>query len=918
MKKFCERCKSNYGKTFFYNVDVERCKCGTFLTYFPDVIIKENNEDEVQTPIQHVVESRVDTNLSVGAIINEPQDDLNKKNTIRPRLSAKGSIENNKGNKSNISSIVDELFNQSGIIGMGMAKEQLNRYYHEYDIETLKEGIDKKSVEDRTINSMSFFVKGDELCGKTELSKIVTKLLYKLGVRKNETLEMISVTEFQAALGDESNIEDLFKPYKDKTVLIDESLDHVFLDVDGKSEVDALKINDILRAIKKINTEVTVIFEITPKLCNEMYLINSRLNDYFLTLNVGSYSSDELYKIVIKRITGDFKYSISEDGKRQLKNRINTAVFDRFSQGRFVLKLFEEARIKMEQRLRTENNNTSINDKFTLIKSDFQDRVYDEKLVNAALDEINSREGQSEIKEYAKRIVTNVHKNHERILNGKAPLKVEQPNFVLEGDSGTGKSSGCELLARLLFACGILKDEKPMMISIGELQTSAVGGTPEKVKNVFLAASGRMLVIDEAYSLLPKGDVSGNFGQEVVDSIVNELGKSNDVVVVLLGYPGTVDPAVLNMNRGMRGRFPNTITLESYSLKEMVKIFINHAKLSECTIEDGAEELVEKLIEIHYKEADFSNARGVINLFDSVVSRSDHMNDIITKSDLLKKINEDTAGSSVKDILHEINNLIGLKEVKTLINDLINQQLGRQKQIQAGLMVGKPLSLNHIYLGPKGTGKTTVARLVAKLYAKLGLIKYSDKFKEISAKDLIAGYVGQTEERVTKIFNEANGGVLYIDEFYQLDNGNAFGQSAIDALCTGLEAQGENLMVIISGYKDETVRCLEKNEGLRSRFRTEIQFESFSPDELFEIFKGLVKKYGLRFDEEGEVPAIVRRWIENEARKSDFANARAVRNFAENILVKQQSRIGVSEDCPIDELNLIIAEDIPDFNSEEG
>lgn len=920
MKQYCERCRQIYGKIIcFYDDNAERCKCGTFLSYFPDVTSIDKREDEISTPV-----SKEDTTMTVESTntdnINTANEEspidvkksTNVNTTSRPRLVNKA-IENKENTKKNISSIVDELFINNGIIGLDLAKSELTRYYNTYDTELLKDGINRKANEDRTINRMSIFIKGEELTGKTELSKILAKLLYKLGIRANETLELVSITEFEAALGDESNIEDLFKPYKGKTVLIDESLDQTFLDTEGKTVIDAPKISNLIRAIRKISDDVTVIFEVTPNLCNEMYRVNSRLNDYFLTLDIGTYSPENLYKIAVKRITEDFKYNISEDGKRQLLNRIKTASFDRYSQGRFILNVFEEAKSKLERRLRM-GNNISITDKFTFIKTDFQDKVYNESLVKEVLTKINEKEGQAGIKEYAKKIVDDTKQNYERVLNGKKPLPIEQPNFILEGDTGTGKTTSCKLLSKLLFACGILKYDEPIIVSISDLQTSSVGGTPDKVKAVFEKASGHMLVIDEAYSLVPKGDVSGNYGQEIVDTIVNELGKgNNDLIVVLVGYPGSVDPAVLNMNIGMKGRFPNKISLEPYSLKELVTIFMSHANELNYIVEDGAEVLVEKFIDAHFREQNFSNARGVINLFDRVVSGCNHQREIITKADLMKLIEKDTKGNSVEDIINEINSLIGLESVKELISNLVNQQLGRQKQNKAGLKIGKPLSLNQIYLGPKGTGKTTVARLVGKLYAKMGLIKYSDKFIEVSASNLIAGHVGQTEERVAQLIDDAIGGVLYIDEFYQLNNGTVFGQSAIDALCVGIEARGEDLMVIIAGYNEETIKCLEMNQGLRSRFRTEILFPPYSEEELFEIFKRFVCKYGMCFDEDGEVAIIIKKWIETESLKPDFSNARAVRNCVEDILDRQQARIGLDQNCAVDALNLIISDDIPDI-----
>ena len=201
------------------------------------------------------------------------------------------------------------------------------------------------------------------------------------------------------------------------------------------------------------------------------------------------------------------------------------------------------------------------------------------------------------------------------------PLRFEQHNFIIEGDTGVGKTTACIIIAKLLMYCGILTYEEPYFVSVAGLQTSAVGGTPEQVKKIFAKARGRLLVIDDAYSLAPKGNgPSGNYGQEVVDTITNELGQpGKEIVVVLVGYPNSIDH-VLRMNIGMPSRFPNKIVIDDYSISELVDIFNCYVVKNNFIIENGGETLITQLIDMRRRSENFSNARGVINLADKLMS----------------------------------------------------------------------------------------------------------------------------------------------------------------------------------------------------------------------------------------------------------------------------------------------------------
>ena len=190
-----------------------------------------------------------------------------------------------------------------------------------------------------------------------------------------------------------------------------------------------------------------------------------------------------------------------------------------------------------------------------------------------------------------------------------------------------------------------------------------------------------------------------------------------------------------------------------------------------------------------------------------------------------------------------------------------------------------------------GTGKTTVARLIGKIYKKLGLLK-KNVFVETGRKDLVGQYQGHTARKVMDKLKEAEGGILFIDEAYTLAGGDRddFGMEAINTLVAELENRRENLMVIVAGYAREMQKFLDANQGLASRLSNEIYFEDYSDEELLYLFESMAKKRGMRLADDLE--PVIRERIQKERENCrDFGNARGVRNIVEQVEKKKNSRI---------------------------
>ena len=217
------------------------------------------------------------------------------------------------------------------------------------------------------------------------------------------------------------------------------------------------------------------------------------------------------------------------------------------------------------------------------------------------------------------------------------------------------------------------------------------------------------------------------------------------------------------------------------------------------------------------------------------------------------------------------------------LRDFVKTQKLRQSKGLPALNISQHL----VFTGNPGTGKTTVARLIARIYKELGIVS-NDQPVEVSAKDLIAGYTGQTSIKTGEVINEALGGVLFIDEAYTLfdEDGKGFGQQAIDTLLKEMEDHRDDLVVIVAGYSDPMDKFIHSNPGLKSRFNRFIQFDDYTPEELFEIFQSICKKNAYATTKEAD--EIIMEYLAELAKSAgdDFANARTVRNFFETVTVQ--------------------------------
>lgn len=265
---------------------------------------------------------------------------------------------------------------------------------------------------------------------------------------------------------------------------------------------------------------------------------------------------------------------------------------------------------------------------------------------------------------------------------------------------------------------------------------------------------------------------------------------------------------------------------------------------------------------------------------------------------------------NIEDLKAELNELIGLEGIKREVTNLINMVTVHNLRKQNGLKT-VDMSLHMVFSGNPGTGKTMIARLMARIYRSLGVLS-KGQLVEVDRSGLVAGYIGQTATKTSEVIEKAKGGVLFIDEAYTLSSGkgeNDFGQEAIDTLLKAMEDNRENLIVIVAGYDGLMDEFIHSNPGLESRFNRYLHFDDYNVDEMMSILELQLKKGQYALDDSARIA--VRDYIElSNTGSIAFGNARGVRNIFERLLVAQANRLSTASDLTKETLMTLTEEDV--------
>lgn len=311
-------------------------------------------------------------------------------------------------------------------------------------------------------------------------------------------------------------------------------------------------------------------------------------------------------------------------------------------------------------------------------------------------------------------------------------------------------------------------------------------------------------------------------------------------------------------------------------------------------------------------EDPLADAKNALNEFNTKVNEAS-ANGVApaTKTDNASSEDSSVPKEPEEDPMETLDKLIGLDTIKADVKELTNFVKIQKTRKDAGLK-SVPVSLHLVFTGNPGTGKTTVARIISKLYKNIGVLS-KGQLVETDRSGLVAGYVGQTAIKTQELIKKAMGGVLFIDEAYALSQkDDAFGQEAIDTILKAMEDHRDDLVVIVAGYTEPMEKFINSNPGLKSRFNKYIEFPDYTIDELMEIFDMNCKKYDYVIED--DTKQHVKELISQRklASNGNFANAREIRNLFEEIITNQASRIAGIEDLKPEDMMKITNDDLFD------
>ncbi len=365
----------------------------------------------------------------------------------------------------------------------------------------------------------------------------------------------------------------------------------------------------------------------------------------------------------------------------------------------------------------------------------------------------------------------------------------------------------------------------------------------------------------------------------------------------------TIQDMLSRENNTLKNNFDFEIVSIKPTVQDIYQELLNKLEEKEELTEKFKVKLLEYVTET-YPNTDLDYSEYIEKLYTKIVFNK-------TENFTLDLIPGYNKKKTLDEIFEDLNSLVGLKKVKNMLHELVD--LIELKNKAGNDLKISNTNMHMVFLGNPGTGKTTVARIVAQILYNLNYIK-QNKLIEVSSKDLVAEYVGQTAPKTMAVIEKAMGGVLFIDEAYSLASGkgqgNSYNEEAIATLIQAMENSRDNLVVIFAGYTVEMQDFLNANSGIVSRIGYTVEFEDYTEDELVQIFKNMVKKAGFEITDEAIQKA--KDIIKKYKNTKNFGNARFARSLYEKSVIKHASNTKGKKRKNI--LKTITAEDISSEN----
>ena len=794
------------------------------------------------------------------------------------------------------------------LVGLGDLKAQLKTIVDTYTYLRSRKDIANVRL------SLNAIIIGETGTGKTTLAGIIRDYFYQCQIIDSPKLTMVDAVDYQRfvdkwdeniqkARGGILFFDNVQKLLPDKYSNQVNPLDKLFVEMD------------------RWNDNPIVVIAGLPKGLDDFLESNPAVKNRFKYMfRLPVYNFKELCDIV--KLELKVKYGItafSDDADKQL-----TRFF------KYQIKIKDETFGNPHVAIKTaEDIFTSYisrgNEAVQVELSDIRGYVPEERSLESILSDLDGFIGMQTVKQAVREIAYTIQNSIQRAERGLGEQQKMGMHIVLTGNPGTGKTTIARKLGEILAAIGYLDNGHVVEVDRSKMVSPYQGETPKVVSRLCDKAIGGILFVDEAYTLAPLSQAGerDNQGAQALETLMKRMEDDRGkFVVIAAGYKTEMDN-LFRVNPGMRSRFNYFLDLEDYSPEELLQIMMVFAKEKRYVFTPEAEALASKMIGELYKsrDKDFANGRTMRSLFDQICKKQAQRlqnGDLasMTNEQLMTIIEEDIPYEAPKqvdydDCLKRLDGLVGLDSVKKEIKNLaafLNLQI---KRGETNTFQGK----HYVFTGNPGTGKTTVARIMADVFRTLGILSRG-QLVEADRSKLVAGYSGQTAIKTNQLIDSALGGVLFIDEAYTLcsNDNDSFGSEAIDTLLKRLEDDRGKFVCIVAGYTEQMHTFIDSNPGLKSRFTQTIHFDDYNPDELTQIFVNLAAKKSMVIDEPTR-DAIHRQFEQLYLRRDkNFGNAREARRIFDEAVEKQSQRlVSLMSDPNFKEEDMyrITADDLP-------